>query len=456
VEEPPPPPPPPLQCSCLPVWPLQTPKAALRDTKVPAEQVRADEPKKLTTLHAEDVGAVRVVAISPDGKTLASAGRHLVELWDIDQNATKPRAALTDPKRPSLFQPVPTHDGFVWAVAFSPDGKTLATGAGGVWSPTPGGGKKMGKVEGEVRLWDVATGKEKALPQRSGMTVYSLAFSPDGKTLAWGGGIDPREVDTTYREGFEDIPKEYLNNFKEFGEVTVLDLATRKERTFFRGDAGRINSVAFSPDGKTLASGGRDGAIRLFDVAKGKERACLREHGRGNAKTGKGRPEDIGLGGVYAVAFSPDGKTLAAVPDYSPFRIPTRGESVKLWDLATRRVRAHLEAPAVWVWAVAFSADSRTVTTTGEVLPRGQVRGEVRLWDAASGKPRCTPMRVDHDAHSVAIGVCGKKKILASAGEGRRPWEEKDRKWRGHPPGEPIMTGKITLWELDPPGDKAP
>ena len=50
-------------------------------------------------------------------------------------------------------------------------------------------------------------GKEKALPQRSGMTVYSLAFSPDGKTLAWGGGIDPREVDTTYREGFEDIPK---------------------------------------------------------------------------------------------------------------------------------------------------------------------------------------------------------------------------------------------------------
>src|SRR5262249_6123384 len=156
---------------------------------------------------------------------------------------------------------------------------------------------------------------------------------------------------------FKDIPREH----KEFGELRVCDLATGKERTFFRGATGRIKAVAFSPDGKTLASGGRDGAIRLFDVATGKERACLREKSWA----------------VEALAFSPDGKTLASVPGFSPFRLPTQGESVKLWDLATGRVRARLEAPAVWAWAVAFGADGQTVTTAGEVLPLGKARGEV-------------------------------------------------------------------------------
>jgi RNA polymerase sigma factor (sigma-70 family) len=425
--------------------PAQTSKAPRPDGKRPAERAGTAEPKKLATLQG-NVGALRAMALSPDGRTLASAGSSVVELWDVDASA--PRAALrqaTDPQRPSLVQPVPTHQGTVCALAFSPDGKTLATGAGGVYSPTPRRPGKVGNVEGEVRLWDVATGKEKALVRRYPVTVYSLAFSPDGRTLAWGGGVEQAAADTTYRESFTDIPGEYLQ-FKEFGELRVCDPATGKERTFFRGAAGRIKSVSFSPDGKTLASGGRDGAIRLFDVATGKERGCLREMSWG----------------IDALAFSPDGKTLASVHEYRLGRIEKRGESVKLWDLATGRVRARLEAPAVWTHAVAFCADSQTVTTAGEVFPHGRARGEVRLWDAATGKPRGTPLRVDHNAYAVAIGARGKKKILASAGECHltkdmlSPEEQKILTLPGYQNYKYLTKGRITLWELDPPGGADP
>jgi WD40 repeat protein len=305
----------------------------------------------------------------------------------------------------------------LFAVAFSPDGKTLASGAGFVRARTPAGEVK---TEGEVRLWDVGTGKEKAPVRRRPVFIYSLAFSPDGRTLAWGGGLDPAAVDTTYCEDFKDLPR-----FKAIGTVTVLDLATGKERTFFRAATGRIKTVAFSPDGKTLASGGQDGALRLFDVATGRERACLREE--------EGRDG-------YAVAFSPDGKTLASVPGFRLGHQEEQGESVRLWDLTTGRVRARLEAPGVRVFAVAFSTDGRTVTTAGTVLPVGQDKGEVQLWDAATGRPRGTPLRVDHNTCAVTAGARGKMKVLAAAG--------------CHGSGLDLAS-EITLWELDPPGSTA-
>jgi RNA polymerase sigma factor (sigma-70 family) len=191
----------------------------------PPGQDQAAGPRKLGTLQAHG-GATTAVAMSPNGKTLAStASEFVVELWDVDGKASKLRATLrqaADPRSPSLVQPVPAHQGLVFAVAFSPDGKTLASGAGGVRTRTPEG---RWKIEGEVRLWDVATGKEKAPVRRSPLTVYSLAYSPDGRTLAWGGGVEPAAVDTTPRKDFKDIPREYLK-FKELGSVTVCDLAT--------------------------------------------------------------------------------------------------------------------------------------------------------------------------------------------------------------------------------------
>jgi RNA polymerase sigma factor (sigma-70 family) len=371
------------------------PEAARRDDSRPAEQARA---VKLVTLHGHS--GLNAIALSPDGKVLASAGTdYLVKLWDVE--ARKERATLreaADPRMP--IEPRASHVWSVQAVVFSPDGKTLASASN----------------DQTVKLWDVATGAEKATLRGHTVFLYSVAFSPDSKTLASAGGVQLAAFKSY--QSLKDVPKDD-EALKETGEVKVWDLATGKERTFYRGDTGRVFSVAFSPDGKTLAAGLRDGAIRLWDVATGGERACFREKAE-----------------VHAVAFSPNGKTLAS----------TQGDKVKLWDLASGTVRAQLQGHAGRVQAVAFSPDG-TLATAGNVPSRDPQKsydatGEVRLWNAATGQPRGAPLTFLHYGSSVAFGAHGKN--LAAGGT---------RGSQGQFGGGP---GEITLWDLAPRGGTSP
>ena len=268
--------------------------------------------RAVLTCHTDGVLSV---AFSPDGQTLASGSRDdTARLWDV---AT------------GTLQQTLTHPGSVSSVAFSPDGRTLASGADG-WT-------------GTIYLWDVATGGlQSTLPSHKG-GLSSVAFSPDGQTLASVGGWDAL--------------------------VSLWDVATGTFQQVLAGhtDLTFVLSVAFSPDGSMLAGAGgwRDKTVRLWDVVTGTLQQTLTGH------------TDI----VESVVFSPDSRTLAS---------GSIDATVRLWDVATGTLQQTLTSHTGSVFSVAFSPDGRT-------LASGSGDGTVLLWNVAPASPETVREDINSD-----------------------------------------------------------
>jgi eukaryotic-like serine/threonine-protein kinase len=237
------------------------------------------------------------------------------------------------------------------SVAFSPDGTTVAAGSG----------------TGRAYLWNAAAKKQTAFIDPGSKGVESVAFSPDGRILAagdfngdsylWDVATGKLVAALADPDGKGVKPVAFSPDGKilaagDFNDhVYLWNVATRQLITTLADPGGKgVNSVAFSPDGKTLAAGDENGDSYLWDIATGKLAGTL---------------IDPGSLGVNSVAFSPDGKTLAAGDE--------NGDSY-LWDIATGKLAGTLIDPgSLGVNSVAFSPRGNTLAT-------GDLSGGLNLW----------------------------------------------------------------------------
>ena len=244
------------------------------------------EPTVVAEAHAE---YIYQVDFSPDGSVMVTAaGDNSAIIWDFTKR--KKIHVLED-------------ESAVYCSVLSPDGTTLATG----------------NADGYVTLWNTGTGEQVKRVKHHADSVFALTFSPKGDILASGGGSSA---------GGDAVCR-------------LLDLPDLKVIRELPGHERQVYGLAFAPDGKTLASGSSDKTIRLWDLATGE------------ATIWKGHTSD-----VYRGAFSPDG---------SQFASPSQDGTIRLWSVATGQVlKTFTPKRKDPFYTVAFSADGKSLAAVGD------------------------------------------------------------------------------------------
>jgi WD40 repeat protein len=385
------------------------------------------------SIFTETFGQVLCVAFSPDGKWLATSDvNHEIHIWQV-----------ADGKKCSTCR---VSEGWVWAIAFSPDGQTLASSANRA-----------------IYLWDVQTGQCLSTLGNYTGRIFSLSFRPNGQWLASGG---------------------------EDGLVNLWDVETGDWLTALVGHTDEVRSVAFSPDGGWLASGSYDKNVCVWAVADWQPRSePLTSHNAKIQRVGsqeatllispakqelealqgvrsQNHPSKIAnpkfkiqhpriLSGhtdwVWSVAWSPDGKTLVSGGS---------DRCLKLWDLQTGQCQKTLRGHAQPIRTVAYSADGQTIVS-------GSDDQTVRLWQTATGD--CFRVLSGHTSWVTSIAIAPDGSCFASGSEDQsvRLWDSAThacvRILQGysngvwsiafHPNGQTLVSGGqdrlVRLWDLN-------